>query len=64
MEAADEFGMLIELEMPFCWADGNTGGLDFNYTVQAQREAMVFNRNHPSVIHWSLGNVRFEVTPW
>ena len=58
MDAADEMGMLIELEMPFCWASGNAGGFDFNYTVQAQREAMVFNRNHPSVIHWSLGNVR------
>ena len=57
MAAADELGMLIELEMPFCWASGNTGSLDFNYTVQAQREAMVHNRNHPSVIHWSLGNV-------
>jgi len=57
MEAADELGMLIELEMPFCWAGDDTGPFDFNYTVQAQREAMVFNRNHPSVIHWSLGNV-------
>ena len=60
MIAADELGMLIELEMPFCWASGNTGSADFNYTVQAQREAMVFNRNHPSVIHWSLGNE----SPW
>jgi beta-galactosidase/beta-glucuronidase len=50
MEAADELGMFIELEMPFCWASGNVGGAALNYTVQAQREAMVFNRNHPSVI--------------
>lgn len=60
MEAADELGMLIELEMPFCWASGDTGAADFNYTVQAQREAIVYNRNHPSVIHWSLGNE----SPW
>jgi hypothetical protein len=60
MIAADELGMLIELEMPFCWASGNSGGEDFNYTVQAQREAMVFLRNHPSIIHWSLGNE----SPW
>jgi len=60
MEAADELGMFIELEMPFCWASGNSGGAAFNYTVQAQREAMVFNRNHPSVIHYSLGNE----SPW
>lgn len=39
MEAADELGMLIELEMPFCWASGNSGGFDFNYTVQVWRGA-------------------------
>lgn len=60
MAAADELGMLIELEMPFCWASGNSGEAAFNYTVQAQREAIVANRNHPSVIHWSLGNE----SPW
>ena len=60
MAAADELGMLIELEMPFCWASGNSGPAAFNYTVQAQREAIVANRNHPSVIHWSLGNE----SPW
>jgi len=60
MEAADELGMLLEVEMPFCWASGNVGAFDFNYTVQAQREAMVFLRNHPSVVHWSLGNE----SPW
>ena len=60
MIAADELGMLIEVEMPFCWASGNSGDAALAYTVQAQREAMVFNRNHPSVIHWSLGNE----SPW
>ena len=60
MIAADELGMLIELEMPFCWASGNSGPAAFNYTVQVQREAMVFLRNHPSVIQWSLGNE----SPW
>jgi hypothetical protein len=48
--------MFIELEMPFVWASDDAGGEAFNYTVQAQREAMVFNRNHPSVICWSLAN--------
>ena len=60
MAAADELGMLIELEMPFCWASGNSGPAAFNYTVQAQREAIVANRNHPSVIAYSLGNE----SPW
>ena len=60
MAAADELGMLIELEMPFCWASSNAGEAAFNYTVQAQREAMVANRNFASVIFWSLGNE----SPW
>ena len=60
MEAANELGMFIELEMPFCWANSNQGQLAFNYTVQAQMEAVLFNRNHPSVIAFSLGNE----SPW
>ena len=60
MAAADELGMIIEVEMPFCWASGNSGGAAFNYTVQAQREAMVHLRNHASVTLWSLGNE----SPW
>ena len=56
MDAADELGMMIELEMPFCWALKNEGSADFNYTVQAQSEAVVFNRNHAAVTFWSLGN--------
>lgn len=52
--------MFIELEMPLVWASDNVGGAAFNYTVQVQREAMVFNRNHPSVIFYSLGNE----SPW
>jgi len=60
MAAADEMGMLVELEMPFCWASGNAGAAAFNYTVQVQREAMTHLRNHPSVTLWSLGNE----SPW
>lgn len=58
--AADELGMFVELEMPFCWATGNTGAAALNYTIQAQLETVVTYRNHPSVIVWSLGNE----SPW
>ena len=58
--AADELGMFVELEMPFCWASSNVGNSALHYTVQAQLEAVVLYRSHPSVILWSLGNE----SPW
>ena len=60
MEAADELGMFIELEMPFCWAGGNRGASALEYTIQAQSESVLFNRNHVSVTFWSLANE----SPW
>eukprot|EP01062_Namystynia_karyoxenos_P073619 TRINITY_DN70425_c0_g1_i1.p1 TRINITY_DN70425_c0_g1~~TRINITY_DN70425_c0_g1_i1.p1 ORF type:complete len:1142 (+),score=285.73 TRINITY_DN70425_c0_g1_i1:88-3513(+) len=58
--ACDELGMLVELEMPFCWANTNVGNHDLDYTVQAQLEAVTFYRAHPAVVAWSLGNE----SPW
>lgn len=58
--AADEMAMLIELEMPVCWASGNKGSDALDYTIQAQLEALAFYRHHPSVVAWSLGNE----SPW
>ena len=59
MEAADEYGMFIELEMPLCW-DSSVGDDAFYYTIQVHSEAVHFNRHHPSVIAWSLANE----SPW
>lgn len=59
MEAADEYGMFIELEMPLCW-DRSVGDDAFYYTIQVHSEAVHFNRHHPSVIAWSLANE----SPW
>lgn len=59
MEAADEYGMFIELEMPLCW-DRSVGDDAFYYTIQVHSEAVSFNRHHPSVIAWSLANE----SPW
>lgn len=57
-DAADELGMFIECEAPFCWAH------DTKAPAEAIREATVrqtlemgqFYQSHPSVLFWSLGN--------
>jgi hypothetical protein len=53
MEAADELGMFIECEAPFCWAPGD----GHQELVCRQTAEMVLTyRNHPAVLFWSLGN--------
>ena len=56
IQACDELGMFVEEEAPFCWAGDNAGPEAVNYIVQAEYEMMVRDRNHPSVLQWSLGN--------
>ena len=34
MEAADELGMFVELEMPLCWDRSSNTEAGFNYTIQ------------------------------
>ena len=60
MEAADELGMFIELEMPLCWDRSSDTPQGFLYTIQVHMEAVTFNRHHASVIAWSLANE----SPW
>ncbi|MCX6875777.1 MAG: glycoside hydrolase family 2 [Verrucomicrobia bacterium] len=53
MAAADELGMFIECEAPFCWAPGD-GHMDL--VCQQTAEMVLTYRNHPSVLWWSLAN--------
>ena len=54
LDACDEIGILVESEGPFCWCHV---GPDATPLVILQTIEMVeFNRNHPSVIIWSLAN--------
>jgi hypothetical protein len=53
MEAADELGMFIECEAPFCWAPGD-GHREL--VCQQTAEMILTYRNHPSVLWWSLAN--------
>ncbi len=66
LEAADELGLFVESESSLCWIQhgatpvwGIWNYLDPVYIplmVQANMEKMIAQRNHPSVIIWSLGN--------
>lgn len=53
LEAADELGMFIECEAPFCWAPGNGNA---ELVRQQTAEMAVAFRNHPSILFWSVAN--------
>ena len=53
MTAADELGMFIECEAPFCWAPGDGHRA---LVCQQTAEMVLTYRNHPSVLFWSLAN--------
>jgi len=58
LDACDELGMLVECEAPLCWAARYdalpAGGPE--HVIQVNTENVQFNRNHPSVLMWSLAN--------
>ncbi|MCK5820468.1 MAG: glycoside hydrolase family 2 [Bacteroidales bacterium] len=58
MEAADELGMFIECEGPFCWSHETKGDeLAIQNAITSQNlEMIVLYRNHPSIIFWSMAN--------
>ncbi|MBK7212200.1 MAG: glycoside hydrolase family 2 [Bacteroidales bacterium] len=66
LDACDSLGMYVEVESPFCWvgheanakwAKDDPKSLSFvDYIMQATRENIKFNFNHPSILIWSLAN--------
>lgn len=58
MEAADELGMFIECEGPYCWAHKTKADPQAIHeaTVRQNLEMVEFFRNHPSIIYWSIAN--------
>ncbi len=62
LDACDRIGMYVEEETAVCWADrfhGPTNGGDPAYSdwyMGQFTEMIERDRNHPSVIIWSLGN--------
>ncbi|WP_051174467.1 glycoside hydrolase family 2 TIM barrel-domain containing protein [Marinimicrobium sp. LS-A18] len=53
--AADELGLIIWDELP--WTRGGMGGEEWQAnTERLLRQQITQNRNHPSIVFWSLGN--------
>jgi len=64
LDACDKLGMLVIDEAFDCWREGKTVGdyhCVFDDWWQRDLESMVYrDRNHPSVIVWSIGNELVE----
>ncbi len=69
LDICDELGMFVEVESPVCWighqANANWDKLNYQdpkyygYVLQVNMENIQFNRNHPSVLFWSIANESF-----
>lgn len=56
-DAADEVGMYVSDELPYCWCDPETPAANFEPAfVQRAQETVRRDRNHPSVMIWAIGN--------
>lgn len=58
LDAADELGMFVEVEAPFCWSHQTTVPASRHHDIYVGQHLEMLNafRSHPSVIIWSLGN--------
>ncbi len=56
LEAADELGIFVEVEGPFCWEWKSKDPSHLKATVQQNMEMVVRSRNNPSVLCWSIAN--------
>ncbi len=74
LNAADEFGLLVESESAFCWVGhpGNPTWGKWDYRdesffpqmLRANLEKMIAEKNHPSIIIWSLANESYWSQLW
>jgi beta-galactosidase len=74
LDAADSLGLFVESEASLCWIGHGASPIwelwDENdprflpYMVQANIEKVIAQRNHPSIILWSLGNESYWTPLW
>ena len=55
-DAADEMGVYVEAEAPFCWVDQADDLRLAPLVIQHTAELLERDQSHPSVIIWSLAN--------
>ena len=55
LELCDEMGFYVLDEVPFCWADSSNPQFKAPF-LQRARETLARDKNHASVMAWSLGN--------
>jgi beta-galactosidase len=56
VEAADDLGIWVEMESPFCWESGSNDPSHRDAALRQVAEMIRRDRNNPSVLYWSLGN--------
>ncbi len=56
VQACDEVGLFVEMEAPFCWEKASDDSSHRLLTVLQTLEMVLRDKNHPSVIFWSLAN--------
>jgi len=66
LEYCDIFGLFVEVEAPLCWVGHGANDFwkrvkynnryHFDYLLQANIENIKFNREHTSILIWSLAN--------
>ncbi|MHB8866599.1 MAG: glycoside hydrolase family 2 protein [Pirellulaceae bacterium] len=56
VEAADKFGMYLEVEAPFCWVGPQDDLLPLREILTPTSAMIDFYQSHPSVVIWSLAN--------
>ncbi len=54
--ACDELGLFVEMEAPFCWENASNDPSHTVLTVLQALEMVHRDKNHPSIIFWSLAN--------